>query len=55
MENQQNSGNYIIFNISSLYPDYNILYIDGIEINRSEYQSGIYYYISIDGQLTGIM
>jgi len=42
-------GNFVTFNIFSLYPDYYILSIDGIEVNRSDYLSGISYQVSIDG------
>jgi len=46
-------GNHIKFNISSLYPDHYILSIDGIEVNRSDYENGVYYYVSIDSYTMG--
>ena len=47
------TGNFVKFNISSLYPDYYILFIDGIEVNRSDFESGVYYYVPIDGYSMG--
>ncbi len=47
------TGHYVKFNISSLYPDYYIISIDGIEVNTSDYISGKFYYYSIDGYSTG--
>ncbi|NVM34402.1 MAG: hypothetical protein HWN81_02325 [Candidatus Lokiarchaeota archaeon] len=47
------TGHFVKFNISSLYPDYFIISIDGIEINNSDYISGKFYYQSIDGYSTG--
>ena len=42
-------GSFAKFSIISIYPDYYILSIDGIEVNRSDYESGVYYYVPIDG------
>ena len=47
------TGNFVTFNISSFYPDYYILSIDGIEVNRSSYENGLYYYVLIDGYMLG--
>ena len=47
------TGNFAKFNISSLYPDYYILSIDGIEVKRGDYESGVYYYVPIDGYTIG--
>ncbi len=49
----QTIGHFVTFNISSMYPDYYILSIDGIEVNRCDYNSGVFYDISIDGYDTG--
>ena len=48
------TGNFVKFNISSLYPNYYILSIDGLEVNRSDYESNIYYYVPIDGYAMGL-
>ncbi|KKL63992.1 hypothetical protein LCGC14_2169560, partial [marine sediment metagenome] len=42
-------GSFAKFSIISIYPDYYILSIDGLEVNRNDYESGVYYYVSIDG------
>ncbi|KKM73836.1 hypothetical protein LCGC14_1406420, partial [marine sediment metagenome] len=42
-------GSFAKFSIISIYPDYYIISIDGIEVNRSDYESGVYYYAPIDG------
>ncbi|MFX1499523.1 MAG: hypothetical protein ACFFDH_01010 [Promethearchaeota archaeon] len=47
------TGHFVKFNISSLYPDYYILSIDGVEVNTSDYISERFYYYSIDGYSIG--
>ncbi|KKM18049.1 hypothetical protein LCGC14_1669610, partial [marine sediment metagenome] len=42
-------GSFAKFSIISIYPDYYILSIDGLEVNRNDYESGVYCYVSIDG------
>ncbi|MFX1503908.1 MAG: hypothetical protein ACFFDH_23300, partial [Promethearchaeota archaeon] len=49
----QTIGHVVTFNISSLYPDYFTVSIDGIERQRSNYNSEVYYNVSIDGYGTG--
>jgi len=43
------TGHYIKFNISSSYPDYFNIYIDGFLIDTHDFVKGQYYYYSIDG------
>ena len=46
---------YVKFNISSLYPDYYKVFIDGVEVFMSDYyESGVYYYYGIDGYEVGL-
>ena len=42
-------GNYIKFNISSLYPDFYRVYVNNEVVNTSLFESEQYYYVSIDG------
>ncbi|KKM15619.1 hypothetical protein LCGC14_1694240, partial [marine sediment metagenome] len=46
-------GHYIKFNISSSYPDYFNIYIDGFLIDNRDFVSGQYYYYPIDGYTIG--
>ncbi len=45
---------YVKFNISSLYPDYYKVFIDGEEVSMSDYENGVYYYYGIDGYEIGL-
>ena len=49
----QTSEHFLIFNISSLYPDYYTILIDNTEVKRADYTSGIFYYYSLDGYEVG--
>ena len=46
--------NYVKFNVTSFYPDYYKILIDGIEVQRSNYSSGVSYYFCIDGYGVGL-
>ena len=50
----QTTGHFLIFNISSLYPDYYTILIDGIEVKRTAYVSGALNYYSLDGYEVGL-
>jgi len=45
---------YVQFNISSLYPDYYKVIIDGEEVSMSDYENGVHYYYGIDGYEVGL-
>ncbi len=49
----ETTGHFLIFNISSLYPDYYTILIDGMEVKRADYISGAFNFYSIDGYEVG--
>ena len=50
----QTTRHFVKFNISSFYPDYYTILIDGIEVMRADYASGISNYYSINDYEVGL-
>ncbi len=50
----QTNGHFVQFNITSLYPDYYTIFIDGKKVYEDDYVSGLYYFFSIGGYEVGV-
>jgi len=50
----QTNGHFVQFNITSFYPDYYTIFIDGKKMYEDDYVSGLYYFFSIDGYEVGV-